>query len=140
MVERYTDYEIYSFLVSCDSSHCVSGLLQCIYLFYFIGEIEELFTKALANKLSDDDQILLQEVIDIVHRPEHISASSLEYSSETRTVIIEPSCRMTLLIFGPNILYYTFIFIFIIIVIHFFLSCRCLFYFKIIYTLNNNII
>lgn len=81
------------------------SLSHFVYLFCFKGELEVLFTKALADELTDDDQILLQEVIDIVYRAEHVTARSLEFSSSTRSVIIETSFRYKLLMFEPNVLY-----------------------------------
>ncbi|XP_026322395.1 sphingomyelin phosphodiesterase 1-like [Hyposmocoma kahamanoa] len=60
------------------------------------GELEQLFRKALAEELTDDDQILLQEVIDIVYRPEHISGRSLEFSSSTRSTLDCIICRSAL--------------------------------------------
>lgn len=77
--------------------------LTCfVYLSWIIGELEELFRKALAEELTDEDQILLQEVIDIVHRPERVSTRSLEFTSSTRSVIIETSAKYTNLLISES--------------------------------------
>lgn len=48
--------------------------------------IEELFKKYVKNELSEPESQQLQDVIDILHRPEHISRANFEDAPEFRTV------------------------------------------------------
>lgn len=52
----------------------------------FADDIETLFRKAMTNELTEDDHRTLQDVIDILHMPEHVSSKSRGYLSETRAV------------------------------------------------------
>ncbi|XP_047022041.1 sphingomyelin phosphodiesterase-like [Helicoverpa zea] len=58
-----------------------------------IDGIEELFKKYVKNELSEPESQQLQDVIDILHRPEHISRANFEDAPEFRTTLDCLICR-----------------------------------------------
>ncbi|XP_030028427.2 sphingomyelin phosphodiesterase 1 [Manduca sexta] len=59
------------------------------------GVVEELFAKFIKNKLTPDETKILQDVFEILHRPEYASMESIERNSESRMSIECLVCRST---------------------------------------------
>ncbi|KAJ0178770.1 hypothetical protein K1T71_005545 [Dendrolimus kikuchii] len=57
------------------------------------GDIENLFRKLIKNELNEDDRLLLDQVIEILHRDEYASSRLVDYNWETRMTLDCILCR-----------------------------------------------
>ncbi|XP_004925235.2 sphingomyelin phosphodiesterase 1 [Bombyx mori] len=55
--------------------------------------VEDVLKKILVNDLSEEDKSLLEDIIEILHRPEYVSENSIQYASPTRTTLDCVICR-----------------------------------------------